>query len=75
MIDKRLINSKEFYERYNNSLDEMACVASESYLIEFSWLNISPNRKVYKKEGEKSTLVPFSLCNCFNCKSILQFTW
>ena len=72
MIDKRLINSKEFYEKYNKSLDEMAFVASESYFIKFSWLNISPNPKVYKKEGETSTLVPFSLCNYFNCKSILQ---
>ena len=46
-------------------------VASESYLVEFSWLNISSNRKFYRKEGEKPTLVPFSLCKCFNCESIL----
>ena len=70
MIDKRVLNSKEFHEKYKESLDEMSCVASKSYLIEISWLNISPNRKVYKKEGEKSTLVPFSLCKYFSCQSM-----
>ena len=72
LINKRVLNSKEFYEKYKESLDRMSCVASKSYLIEFYWLNISPNRKVYKKEGEKSTLVPFSLCKCFRCQSTLQ---
>ena len=72
IIDKRVLNSKEFCEKYKESLDKMSCVASKSYLIEFSWLNISPNRKVYNKEGEKSTLVPFSLCKFFSCQSMLQ---
>ena len=72
MIDKRVLNLKELYEKYKKSLDKMSCVASKSYLIEFSWLNISPNRKLYEKEGEKSTLVPFSLGKCFSCQSMLQ---
>ena len=69
MIDKRVLNLKEFYEKYEKSLDKMQ---SKSYLIESSWLNISSNRKLYKKEGEKSALVPFSLCKCFSCQSMLQ---
>ena len=69
MIDKRVVNLKEFYEKYETSLDKMQ---SKSYLIESSWLNISSNRKLYKKEGEKSALVPFSLCKCFSCQSMLQ---
>ena len=72
MIDKRVFNLKEFYEKYKKSLDKMPCVASKSYLIEFSWLNISPHRKLRKKEREKSALVPFSLCKCFSCQSMLQ---
>ena len=72
MIDKKVLNLKEFYEKYKKSLDKMPCVASKSYLIEFSWLNISPHRKLHKKEREKSALVPFSLCKCFSCQSMLQ---
>ena len=73
MIDKRVLNLKKFYEKYKNCLDKMSCMASKSYLFEFSWPNISPNCKLYKKEGEKSTLAPFSLCKCFSCQSMLQF--
>ena len=32
-----------------------------AYLIEIAWLNISPNRKVYVKEGENKKLY-YSLC-------------
>ena len=38
-----------------------------AYLIEFAWLNISPNRKVYVKVGEKQKIIPFSLYSCFSC--------
>ena len=46
--------------------------ASEKNLVEFSWVNVSPNRRVYEKEGEKYSLIPFSLCNCFNCKTMAE---
>ena len=48
--------------------------ASEKNLVEFSWVNVSPNRRVYEKEGEKYSLIPFSLCHCFNCKRIAELT-
>ena len=49
-------------------------IVSEKNLDEFCWVNVSPNRRVYEKEGEKSSLIPFSLCNCFNCKTIAELT-
>ena len=49
-------------------------ISSEKNLVEFSWMNVSPNRSVYKKEGEKYSLTLFSLCNCFNCKTIAELT-
>ena len=70
LLDKRVLNSKESYEKSNKSLDELSRMVSESYLIEFSWLNISPNHKMFKREGQKYELTPFSLCSCFNCKSM-----
>ena len=72
LLDKRVLNSKEYYEKSNKSLDELLQTVSKSYLIEFSWLSISPNRKMFKRECQKYELVPFSLCNCFNCKSNLR---
>ena len=49
-------------------------IASEKNLDEFCWVNVSPNRRVYEKEGEKNSLIPFLLCNCFNCKTIAELT-
>ena len=59
---------------YSSYLIDKRKIASERYLVEFSGLNVSPNRKIYRKEGEKSTLVPFLLCECFDCELILQLT-
>ena len=42
------------------------------YLIEFAWLNISPNRKVYVKKDEKQKIILFSLCSCFSCQEMLK---
>ena len=50
------------------------CLQKERMQVNATWLNISPNRKIYRKEVEKSTLVRFSLCECFNCELILQLT-
>ena len=72
LLDKRVLNSKEYYEKSNKSLDDLSQPVSKSYLIEFSRLNISPNHKMLKKEGQKYEPAPFSLCSCFNCKSMLQ---
>ena len=36
-----------------------------TYLVEFAWLNISPNRRMYVKEGEKQEIVPFSFMFLF----------
>ena len=36
------------------------------YLVELSWLNISPNHSMYKKPGKQYNFVPFSLCSCFS---------
>ena len=43
-----------------------------TYLVEFAWLNISPNRRMYVKEGVKQEIVPFSLCSCFSCNQMLK---
>ena len=43
-----------------------------TYLVEFAWLNISPNRRMYVKEGGKQEIVPFSLCSCFSCNQMLK---
>ena len=43
-----------------------------AYLVEFAWLNTSPNCKVYVKEGEKQKIIPFSLCSCFSCQEMLK---
>ena len=43
-----------------------------AYLIEFAWLNISPNRKVYVKKDEKQKIILFSLCSCFSCQEMLK---
>ena len=43
-----------------------------TYLVEFAWLNISPNQKIYVKEGQKQEIVPFSLCSCFSCNQMLK---
>ena len=75
LLDKRVLNSKEYYEKSNKSLDELSQTVSKTYLIEFSWLNISPNRKMFKRKVQKYELAPFSLCNCFNCKSMLRCLW
>ena len=75
LLDKRVLNLKEYFEKSNKSLDELLQTVSKSYLIEFSWLNISPNRKMFKRVGQKYELTPFSLCNCFNCKSMLRCLW
>ena len=72
LLDERVLNSKEYYEKSNKSLDDLSQSVSKSYLIEFSRLNISPNHKMFKKEGPKYEPAPFSLCSCFNCKSMLQ---
>ena len=75
LLDKRVLNLKEYFEKSNKSLDELLQTVSKSYLIEFSWLNISPNCKMFKRVGQKYELTPFSLCNCFNCKSMLRCLW
>ena len=43
-----------------------------AYLIEFAWLNISPNRKVYVKEDKDQKIILFSLCSCFSCQEMLK---
>ena len=43
-----------------------------TYLVEFARLNVSPNRKMYVKEGERQEIVPFSLCFCFSCNQMLK---
>ena len=43
-----------------------------AYLVEFAWLNISRNCKVYVKEGEKQKIILFSLCSCFSCQEMLK---
>ena len=43
-----------------------------AYLIEFAWLNISPNRKVYVKEDKDQKIILFSLCSCFRCQEMLK---
>ena len=63
MIDKRVLNLKKFYEKYKKSLDKMSCMASKSYLIEFSWLKISPNRKLYKKKAKSLPLFLYHYAN------------
>ena len=40
------------------------------YLFELSWFNISPNRRIYEKN--KVEFIPFSLCNCFNCRCLIE---
>ena len=50
-------------------------ITSEKYLVEFSWLTNSPNRRVYEKEGEKYSMIHFSLCSYFNCKAIAERTF
>ena len=51
-------------------LDKRIC--QSVYLVELSWLNILLNRRMYKKPGKQYNFVPFSLCSCFRCKSMLQ---
>ena len=73
LLDKRALNlKKEYYKKSNKSLDEILQTVSKSYLIEFSWLNIPPKHEMFKRGGQKYELAPFSLCNCFNCKSMLR---
>ena len=43
-----------------------------AYLVEFAWLNISPNRKVYVKKDEKQKIILFSLRSCFICQEMLK---
>ena len=76
ILDVHFVQKKTLYEIgwCSSYMFEKRKIASERYLVEFSWLNISPNRKIYRKEVEKSTLVRFSLCECFNCELILQLT-
>ena len=76
ILDVHIGQKKTLYEIgwYSSYLIDKRKIASERYLVEFSGLNISPNSKIYRKEGEKSTLVPFPLCECFNCELILQLT-
>ena len=52
MNDKRLINSKGKYEE-SKSFSEVLKI-NKSYLIEFAWLNVSRNRKLFKREGEST---------------------
>ena len=48
------------------------------YLIEIACFNVSPNRRIYKKPHEhpigeqQYDFVPFPLCFCFNCRSMLE---
>ena len=69
MNDKRLINSNGKYEE-SKSFSEVLKI-NKSYLIEFAWLNVSRNRKLFKREGEKYSFEPFSLCNCYSCQSFI----
>ena len=54
MIDSRIINSNEKYEA-TKSFSE-ALQTNKSHLREFLWLNVSSNHKLFKKEGQKSSL-------------------
>ena len=42
------------------------------YLIELAWFNVSPNRRIYKKPGERYDFVPLPLCFFINCRSMLE---
>ena len=33
-----------------------------TYLVEFAWMNISPNQKIYVKEGEKQEILVVIKC-------------
>ena len=59
----------------NYTLDKRFCSV---YLIELTWFNVSPNRRIYKNPGkhligeQQYDFVPFPLCFCFNCRSMLE---
>ena len=60
-VAKALLNTTEETFAKEESLSKIVWCSSyiidkrynRVYLIEFDWLNISPNGKVYVKEGEK----------------------
>ena len=60
-VTKVLLNATEEIFAKEESLSKIVWCSSyiidkiydRAYLIEFDWLNISPNCKVYVKEGEK----------------------
>ena len=43
------------------------------YLIEFLWLNISPNHKLLQETRRKFPIPSLFLCHCFHCQSMLQY--
>ena len=64
MINSRIIKSNEKYDGSKTFTEVLQ--TNKNYLIELPWLNISPNRKLFKKERQKYSAEPFSLCNCFS---------
>ena len=69
MIDSRIIKSNEKYGVSKNFAEVLQ--TNKSYLIELAWLNVSPNQKLFKREGQKYSVEPFSLCNCFHCQKFI----
>ena len=71
-IAKILFNTIEEFLQSKKYLIRL--VGNSSYSMDkFAWLNISFNRKMYVKEGEKQEIVPFSLGSCFSCNQMLNF--
>ena len=64
MIDSRIIKSNEKCDGSKTFTEVLQ--TNKSYLIELPWLNIFPNRKLFKKQRQKYSAEPFSLCSCFS---------
>ena len=39
----------------------------QKFMVELSYLNISPNRN--RRQGDNTESIPFNLCYCLNCRS------
>ena len=67
ILDEYFGQKKTLYEIVSCSsyMIDKRKIASGSYLVEFSWVNISPNRKVYKNKVKSLPCFLFSLYNCF----------
>ena len=69
MIDSRIIKSNEKYDGSKTSREVLQ--TNKSYLVELARLNVSPNRKLFKKERQKYSVEPLPLCNCFSCQKFI----